>query len=184
MSEAVLAGPRTALAVRGLSKTYAGTLALDSLFMQIRPGEVHALLGGNGSGKSTTIKILAGVVPADPGGEISIGEDSVGVSDWTPARAHAAGLRFVHQQPAVFPEMSVAENLALGAEFPRGVGGRVDWKALHERTAALLAKWQIPATPRTTLLALRPADRARVAIVPAMQEMDDATRGIRALHEP
>jgi len=69
MTEAVLAGPRTALAVRGLSKTYAGTLALDSLFLQIRPGEIHALLGGNGSGKSTTIKILAGVVPADPGGE-------------------------------------------------------------------------------------------------------------------
>ena len=112
MSEAVLAGPRTALAVRGLSKTYAGTLALDSLFMQIRPGEVHALLGGNGSGKSTTIKILAGVVPADPGGEISIGDESVGVSDWNPARAHAAGLRFVHQQPAVFLEMTVAENQA------------------------------------------------------------------------
>src|SRR5206468_8925108 len=87
---AVLAGPRTALAVRGLSKTYAGTLALDSLFMQIRPGEIHALLGGNGSGKSTTIKILAGVVAADPGGEISVGEISAGVSDWTPARAHAA----------------------------------------------------------------------------------------------
>jgi len=184
MSEAVLAGPRTALAVRGLSKTYAGTLALDSLFMQIRPGEVHALLGGNGSGKSTTIKILAGVVDADPGGEISIGEDSVGVSDWNPARAHAAGLRFVHQQPAVFPEMTVAENLALGSEFPRGAGGRVDWKALHERTAALLAKWQIPATPKTPLIALRAADRARVAIVRAMQDMDDATRGILVLDEP
>ena len=184
MSETVLAGPRTALAVRGLSKTYAGNLALDSLFMQIRPGEIHALLGGNGSGKSTTIKILAGVVPADPGGEISIGEESVGVSDWTPARAHAAGLRFVHQQPAVFLEMSVAENLALGADFPRGVGGRVDWKALHEHTAALLAKWQIPATPRTPLMALRAADRARVAIVRAMQDMDDATRGILVLDEP
>jgi len=184
MTEAVLAGPRTALAVRGLSKTYAGTLALDSLFLQIRPGEIHALLGGNGSGKSTTIKILAGVVPADPGGEISVGDDTVGVSDWTPARAHAAGLRFVHQQPAVFPEMSVAENLALGAEFPRGVGGRVDWKALHDRTADLLAKWKIPATPKTPLLALRAADRARVAIVRAMQDMDDATRGILVLDEP
>src|SRR5947209_15369590 len=184
MSEAVLAGPRTALAVRGLSKTYAGTLALDSLFMQIRPGEVHALLGGNGSGKSTTIKILAGVVDADPGGEISIGEDSVGVSEWTSARAHAAGLRFVHQQPAVFPEMTVAENLAMGSEFPRAAGGRVDWKALNERTATLLAKWNIPATPKTPLFALRAADRARVAIVRAMQDMDDATRGILVLDEP
>ena len=181
---ATLAGPRTALAVRGLSKTYAGNLALDSLFMQIRPGEIHALLGGNGSGKSTTIKILAGVVPADPGGEISIGDDSVGVSDWNAARAHAAGLRFVHQQPAVFPELSVAENFALGSEYPRGAGGRVDWKALHERTAELLAKWRIPATPKTPLMALRAADRARVAIVRAMQDLDDASHGILVLDEP
>src|SRR3954464_15589389 len=135
---AVDAGPRTALAVRGLSKTYAGNLALDSLFLQIRPGEIHALLGGNGSGKSTAIKILAGVVDADPGGEISVGDETAGVSDWTPARAHAAGLRFVHQQPAVFPHLSVAENLALGAEFPTGIGGRIHWAALHARTQQLL----------------------------------------------
>ncbi|MBV9098985.1 MAG: ATP-binding cassette domain-containing protein, partial [Frankiaceae bacterium] len=88
-----MAGPRTALAVRGLSKTYAGNLALDSLYLQIRTGEVHALLGGNGSGKSTTIKILAGVVPADPGGELVLGDsEPIGVHDWTPAKAHAAGL--------------------------------------------------------------------------------------------
>ena len=135
------ASPRTELTVRGLSKTYAGTLALDSLFLQIRPGEIHALLGGNGSGKSTAIKILAGVVPADPGGEIVVGAVSSGVSEWTPARAHAAGLRFVHQQVAVFPELSIAENVALGAEFPRGVGGRINWTALHERTQRLLDRY-------------------------------------------
>src|SRR5947209_1811858 len=184
MSEAVLAGPRTALAVRGLSKTYAGTLALDSLFMQIRPGEIHALLGGNGSGKSTTIKILAGVVAADPGGEISVGEVTSGVGEWTAARAHAAGLRFVHQQPAVFPEMSVAENFALGSEFPRAAGGRVDWKTLNSQTAALLEKWRIPASPKTPLMALRAADRARVAIVRAMQDLDDASHGVLVLDEP
>src|SRR5205807_2030422 len=82
----VLAGPRTALAVRGLSKTYAGHLALDSLFLQIRTGEIHALLGGNGSGKSTAIKILAGVVAADPGGEITVGDEVAGVTEWTSAR--------------------------------------------------------------------------------------------------
>jgi ribose transport system ATP-binding protein len=180
----VEAGPRAALAVRGLSKTYAGNLALDSLFLQIKPGEIHALLGGNGSGKSTTIKILAGVVQADAGGEIAVGGESVGVSDWTPARAHAAGLRFVHQQPAVFPELTVAENLALGSGFPRGLGGRVDWKALNKRTTELLEKYQINALPKTPMLALRAADRSRVAIVRALQDRDDAEAGVLILDEP
>ena len=178
------AGPRTALTVRGLSKTYAGTLALDSLFLQIRPGEIHALLGGNGSGKSTTIKILAGVETADPGGEIVIADQPAGVSDWSPARAHAAGLRFVHQQPAVFPELSIAENLALGAGFPRGLGGRIDWGTLNRRTAELLERYQIDARPRTRLGALRAADRSRVAITRALQDRDDADGGVLVLDEP
>jgi ribose transport system ATP-binding protein len=181
---AVDAGPRTALAVRGLSKTYAGNLALDSLFLQIRPGEIHALLGGNGSGKSTMIKILAGVVPADPGGEIVVGAETSGVGEWTAAKSHAAGLRFVHQQPAVFPDLTVAENLALGAEFPRGLGGRVDWKALNARTAQLLEKYQINAAPTTPLRLLRAADRSRVAIVRALQDRDDAEGGVLVLDEP
>ena len=180
----LVAEPRNALTMRGLSKTYAGNLALDSLFLQIRPGEIHALLGGNGSGKSTTIKILAGVVPADPGGEIVIGEQIAGVSDWTPAAAHAAGLRFVHQQPAVFPELTIAENLALGAEFPRGVGGRIDWNALNRRTAELLEKYGIAATPKTPLGRLRAADRSRVAIMRALQDRDDADGGVLVLDEP
>jgi ribose transport system ATP-binding protein len=180
----VVAEPRTALTMRGLSKTYAGNLALDSLFLQIRPGEIHALLGGNGSGKSTTIKILAGVVPADPGGEIVIGDTTSGVSDWTPAAAHAAGLRFVHQQPAVFPELTIAENLALGAEFPRGLGGRIDWVALNRRTAQLLERYDIKASPKTPLGALRAADRSRVAIMRALQDRDDADSGVLILDEP
>ena len=178
------AGPRTALTVRGLSKTYAGTLALDSLFLQIRPGEIHALLGGNGSGKSTAIKILAGVVAADPGGEIVVGDVDAGVSDWTPARAHAAGLRFVHQQAAVFPDLTIAENLALGAEFPRGVGGRIDWSELHKRTQRLLDRYGLDAKPKTPLRMLRAADRSRVAIIRALQDRDEADSGVLVLDEP
>jgi ribose transport system ATP-binding protein len=175
--------PRNALAMRGLSKTYAGTLALDGLDLELRRGEIHALLGGNGSGKSTTIKILAGVVDPDPGGVLVVGDGEVPAESWNPARAQATGLRFVHQQVAVFPELTVAENLAIGAEFPRGLGGRIDWSLLHRRTAELLDKYDVPATPKTPLTALRAADRSRVAIIRALQDLVEG-EGILVLDEP
>jgi ribose transport system ATP-binding protein len=183
MPQAV-AWTRTAIAVRGLSKTYAGTLALDNLELELRRGEIHALLGGNGSGKSTTIKILAGVVPPDAGGVISINDEDVSAEEWTPARAHAAGLRFVHQQPAVFPDLTVAENLALGAQFPRGLGGRIDWSMLNARTAELLAKYNVPVQPKAQLRTLRAADRSRVAIIRAMQDLVEGDDGVLILDEP
>jgi len=110
-------------------------LALDGLDLDVRAGEVHALLGGNGSGKSTAIKILAGVVTAEPGGLIEAAGREGRSDQWSPSQAHAAGLRFVHQQPAVFPALTIAENLALGAGFPTGPGGRIRWSVLHKRTA-------------------------------------------------
>src|SRR5213076_610344 len=90
---------------------------------------------------------------------------------WSPARAHTAGLRFVHQQVAVFPDLTVAENLAIGSAFPRGAGGRIDWAVLHRRTEELLQKYGVPATPKTPLTALRAADRSRVAIIRALQDL-------------
>jgi len=180
----VAAGPRTAIAMRGLSKTYAGTLALDDLELELRRGEIHALLGGNGSGKSTTIKILAGVVPPDPGGVLTINGEDVSADDWSPGKAHAAGLRFVHQQVAVFPDLSVAENLAIGAGFPRGIGGRIDWGMLNTRTAELLGKYNVPAQPKAPLRTLRAADRSRVAIIRAMQDLVEGDEGVLILDEP
>jgi ribose transport system ATP-binding protein len=176
--------PRVARATRGHSKTYNGTLALDGLDLELRRGEIHALLGGNGSGKSTTIKILAGVVPPDPGGVLTINDEDVPAEAWTPARAHAAGLRFVHQQPAVFPDLTVAENLAIGAQFPRGFGGRIDWSMLNSRTRDLLAKYNVPAHPTAPLRSLRAADRSRVAIIRAMQDLVEGDEGVLILDEP
>ena len=182
---AILDEPRTAaLAVRGLRKTYAGTLALRDLDLDIRPGEIHALLGGNGSGKSTTIKILAGVVTPDDGGTIAVDNDVVDACGWTPGKAHAAGLRFVHQQPAVFPELTIAENLAIGSGFPRGAGGRIDWAALNRRTTDLLARYHVDAAATTPLGRLRAADRSRVAIIRALQDRDGVDGGVLVLDEP
>jgi len=174
----------TALSVRSLGKVYAGTVALDGFDLDVRVGEVHALLGGNGSGKSTAIKILAGVVTAEPGGRIEAGGHVGRADQWSPALAHAAGLRFVHQQPAVFPELTIAENLALGEGFPTGPGGRIRWGVLNRRTAELLKRYHIAAAPTTPLGALAAVDRSRVAIIRALQDRDEADSGVLVLDEP
>ena len=174
----------SALRVTGLSKAYAGTLALDGVDLDIRPGEVHALLGGNGSGKSTLIKCLAGVVTPEPGGELELGDQRVAAETWTPEKAYAAGLRFVHQQPAVFAELSIAENIAFGSTFPRNRVGKIAWKQLNDRTAALLAEYHVTAGPTTPLGALRAADRTRVAIIRAVQDREEADSGVLVLDEP
>ena len=180
---ALEAEQRTALSVRALSKTYGGNLALNRLDLDIRPGEIHALLGGNGSGKSTTIKILAGVETPDGGGTLDLGRGPVAAESWNPSKAHAAGLRFVHQQPAVFLDLSIAENLALGSGFPSR-GGRIDWASLQRRTGALLERYHVHALPTTPLGALRAADRSRVAIIRALQDLDGSASGVLVLDEP
>ena len=123
------------LRVSELSKAYNGILALDGVDLDVRSGEVHALLGGNGSGKSTLIKVLAGVVDAEPGAVLELGDERADLDGWNSDKAYAAGLRFVHQQPAVFSDLSIAENIAFGTSFPKGRGGKIDWKALNARTA-------------------------------------------------
>ena len=107
------------LIVRDLAKSYAGAPALSGAALEVRAGEVHALMGENGAGKSTLIKILAGVVAAD-GGDIAI--DGRPVSLTSPADALTAGLRFIHQELSFVPQLSVAENIMLGRDYPRRFG--------------------------------------------------------------
>lgn len=171
------------LRVSELSKAYNGILALDGVDLDVRPGEVHALLGGNGSGKSTLIKVLAGVVEAEAGARLQLGDEVQDLAGWSSEKAYAAGLRFVHQQPAVFADLSIAENIAFGSTFPKRAG-KIDWKALHRRTAELLELFGVEASPETPLGSLRAADRTRIAIIRAVQDRDDATSGVLVLDEP
>jgi ribose transport system ATP-binding protein len=97
-----------AVSVRGVSKTFAGTRALADADLDVRPGEIHALCGGNGSGKSTLIKILSGVYQSDPGGSIQVGDEVVAADEVTPGDAARLRMCTVHQDLAVFPDLSVA----------------------------------------------------------------------------
>lgn len=167
-----------------LSKTFPGTRALQNVNLEVRRGEIQALVGGNGSGKSTLIKILAGVYEADPGGEIEVQGRSYHADSFTSAQAKAAKLHFVHQTPAVFPDLTVAENMAIGRGFETRGGAHIRWRALHQRTQRLLERFEIQASPQTLVGALRPADRTMVAIARALQDQEGEHDGVLVLDEP
>jgi len=173
-----------ALRISHVSKTFPGTRALIDLSFDVKQGEIHALVGGNGSGKSTLIKIMAGVYNADPGGTITVDGDEMRADHTTPAAARALGLHFVHQNPAVFPDLSVAENLAIGRGFQTTAIGNIRWGAQRKRTTALLERFDIAARPEALVRSLRPAERAMVAIARALQDQEGEHTGVLVLDEP
>ena len=163
----------TALVVTDLAKSFAGVAALDGVDLRVESGTVHALLGGNGSGKSTLVKVLAGVHAADRG-SIEVGGRTYDARSLDAATARAAGLRFVHQDLGLIETLSVAENIAFSDGFPsRGAGG-ISWRRLHRRVAALLERYEIPATPTTPVAALAPAQRTMLAIARALGDGADS----------
>ncbi len=173
-----------ALRISHVSKTFPGTRALRDVSFDLDVGQIHALVGGNGSGKSTLIKILAGVYHSDPGGRIVARNTEIPSDRMTPAKARSIGLHFVHQNPAVFPALSVAENLAIGNGFDTTAFGSIRWRALRKRTAALLERFDIPARPDTLVRSLRPAERSMVAIARALQDQEGQHSGVLVLDEP
>ncbi len=124
------------LKAENVTKSYAGVKALRTASFELQAGEVHALIGENGAGKSTFIKILTGAVAADSG-VLEIGGKAV--ADNSPTFAKSLGVAAIYQQPALFPELSVAENIALGQE-KKGIFGIVDWKSRKKRAQELLAE--------------------------------------------
>src|SRR5437763_1184767 len=119
-----------------ITKSYAGVHALKSASFELRAGEVHALIGENGAGKSTLIKIITGAVEPDSG-EIKLNGQTI--THNSPRVAKQLGIAAIYQQPALFPELTVAENIALGLE-QAGMLGRVDWRERRRRAAELLAQ--------------------------------------------
>ena len=123
------------LTVNTISKAFAGVQALRGASFELEAGEVHALVGENGAGKSTLIKIITGAVEADSGAIQLNGQQ---ITHNTPGVAKSLGIAAIYQQPALFPELSVAENMAIGLE-KTGLWRRIDWRERHRIAAELLA---------------------------------------------
>lgn len=134
--EADLAADAATLPIelRGVSKSFAGIKVVSDVSFDMRPGEVHALMGENGAGKSTLIKIMAGLHQADEG-EILVNGRRVKFA--SPRDAHAAGIATVHQELLLFPELTVAENIFLG-QTPKTALGTIDWQTMRRRARELL----------------------------------------------
>lgn len=179
------ATPAPLLRVSGLKKSFNGVPALHGVDIDVRPGEVHGLLGANGSGKSTLIKILAGFHDAD-GGTVTVHGNEV-QSPFGPRGLRDEGLGFVHQDLGLALANTVLEHMALDAEGTSQGWSRVGWKAERARVQELLDRFEIDVDPSATIDMLTPVQRAMVAVIRAVgsQEQTSRDRGqILILDEP
>src|SRR5438128_1899015 len=133
------------LQLTSVTKSFGAVRALKGVSFDLRAGEVHALLGENGAGKSTLIRVITGAHSPD-GGKIEIAGQPV--RHLTPAAAHRLGIACIYQQPALFPDLTVAENIALRLE-PASAARRVDWPGRRARAAHLLQRIGAEVAPDT-----------------------------------
>ena len=147
-----------------ITKTFPGVKALDQVHLNLYAGKVTALVGENGAGKSTTVKVLTGIYRPD-GGAIRI--DGTPVSFASVNDASAAGITAIHQETVLFDELSVAENIFIG-HAPRTRFGLIDRAGMQRSAAKLLADINAPFDPRTRLRDLGIANKHLVAIARAL----------------
>jgi rhamnose transport system ATP-binding protein len=164
-AEAGAAGSgRERLSVRGVSKRFGAVRAIRNADMTVAVGRVHALVGENGAGKSTLIKILSGAETADTG---DITFEGSPVTIGSTADAIALGVATVYQEPQLFPDLTVAENVFTGREITRR--GRVDWAAQNARVVELLELIGLPARYATVPVSeLSIAEQQQVSIAKAL----------------
>ncbi len=142
-----------------IAKRFGATQALDRVSLQLVGGEIHALVGENGAGKSTLVKILAGIHQPD-GGSILLDGSPVALDG--PAKARSLGIAVVHQEPQLFPDLSVAENVFIG-HAPRGPLG-LDWGAMQRRAKALFKELGVTIDPAAPVRGLSMADQQLIEI--------------------
>jgi len=152
------------LEAKSISKAFAGVQALKSASFDLIEGEVHALVGENGAGKSTLIKIMTGAVNADSGTFFVSGR---AVPHNDPGIARALGIAAIYQQPALFPHLTVAENIALALETGSG-WRKVTWKRRYQRAAELLGRIGASIDPERLVSSLSMPEQQLVEIAKAI----------------
>ena len=170
------------LELRNIAKTFGAVRALRGVSFDLNAGEVHALLGENGAGKSTLIKVITGAHSPDNG---TIAIDGVVVAHLNPSSARARGIAVIYQQPALFPDLSVAENMALVLEKPSAFK-KVNWAERRQRAAELGTRVGANIDPETDVRHLSMPEQQLVEIARALAAgariliMDEPTASLTA----
>ncbi|WP_380055348.1 sugar ABC transporter ATP-binding protein [Falsihalocynthiibacter sp. SS001] len=152
------------VSMQDITKSFSGVPALSGAALEIAPGEVHALIGQNGAGKSTFIKILTGVYRRD-GGIVRFRDADSTIS--SPREAQDAGIATIYQELNLVPLRSVTENVMMGYE-PKKMGVLIDWKAAHKRTREILMQFGIDIDVKAPLRSYSTAIQQLVAIARAV----------------
>ncbi|WP_299093809.1 sugar ABC transporter ATP-binding protein [uncultured Metabacillus sp.] len=155
------------LSLEGISKTFSGVKVLNNVRMELYPGEVHALMGENGAGKSTFMKILAGIhSPDHDGGSIYFKGQPIAWKD--PVDARNRGISVIHQELNLSPNLTISENILMGSTFPRNRLGMVKWDEVHERAQLVLDSMGSNLNPRQLVSTLSVAQQQMVEIARAL----------------
>jgi rhamnose transport system ATP-binding protein len=154
-------GSRTLLSLRGISKSFGGVRALREVDLDLCAGEVHALVGENGAGKSTLIRVITGAHAPDSGVLEVLGRR---VESYSPRAALALGIAVIYQQPKLFGELSVAENLLIGTDGPL-----IPWRERHRRARGLCDAVGLHVDTRVPAKSLSLAEQQLVEIARALR---------------
>ena len=169
------------LALRQVDRSFGAVQVLHGIDIVLRPGEVHALIGENGAGKSTTMKIMCGYL-APTGGEVLLDDVPTAFAD--SQAAEAAGVVMIHQEFNLAEQLTVEQNIFLGHEMKRGVF--LDKAAMRARAAALLARLDCTVSPTATVRDISNPDKQMVEIAKALSRdarvliMDEPTAVLTA----
>jgi ribose transport system ATP-binding protein len=168
------------LTVNNISKSFPGVLALDMFSFQLNAGEIHGLVGENGAGKSTFIKILNGLFPIDEG-EVYIFDRKI--EKLNPIISNQLGLKFIHQELSVFPYLSIMENIFVN-NYPKNLVGIINWKQVYTDTKKLLEEYGLDVDAKTKLFDLSIGQMQLIEIITAVTKkakiiiMDEPTASL------
>lgn len=171
----------TALSVRDATKIFGGQTALDHVSIDVQPGEVRALVGQNGCGKSTLIKILAGFHAPEPGTEVTVGGERLAFED--PAASEAVGLRFVHQDLGLVGNLDAVDNMAMGQGYITNRAKTIKWRKERAKAKEALAALGYDINVKVPVAGLQMSERTAVAIARAMSDRGNPVKML-ILDEP